>query len=76
MFFGSIIFVLWLLSVGIHVFVILFVFARGDVVEPLFVVEIPLHGFLYSFLKLQAWLPAEFCLELARVDGVTGHTLH
>ena len=48
------------------------IIARGDVFKPCFIVEIPLNCLFNSFLKLQRRLPAEFCLELARVDGVTG----
>ena len=45
---------------------------RGYIVEPLLVLEIPLHGLFYSFLELERGFPAKFCLKLARVDGVTG----
>ena len=45
---------------------------RGYIVEPLLILEIPLYCFLYTFLKLERWLPTEFCLKFARVDGVTG----
>lgn len=58
------------LSVFIHVLVVFLVFAGCDVVHPLFVVEIPLDCLLYAFLELQRWLPAEFLLQLGRVDGV------
>ena len=47
------------------------VIARGNVVHPFLVIEIPLHGLLDSLLKLERWLPTEFLLKLARVDGVT-----
>ena len=57
-------------TVLIHLLVILFVFSRGDVVHPVLVVEIPAHGLLDPFLKLEARLPAEFRLEFAAVDGV------
>ena len=34
------------------------------------VLEVPADSFFDSFLELQAWLPSQFALELARVDGV------
>ena len=41
-----------MLSGGVHVVVVVLVVARGDVVEPLLVVQIPAHGFLDALLKL------------------------
>ena len=40
-------------------------------IHPFLVLEIPFHGFLDTLLKLERWLPAEFLLELARIDGIT-----
>ena len=40
-------------------------------IHPFLVLEIPFYGFLDTFLKLERWLPAEFLLELARIDGIT-----
>ena len=40
-------------------------------IHPLLVLEIPFYGLLDTLLKLERWLPAEFLLELARIDGVT-----
>ena len=40
-------------------------------IHPFLILKIPFYGFLYTLLKLERWLPAEFLLELARVDGVT-----
>ena len=40
-------------------------------IHPFLVIEIPLHSFFDTLLKLERWLPAEFLLKLARVDGVT-----
>ena len=39
---------------------------RGD-----FRKEIPFHGFLDTLLKLERWLPAEFFLQLSRVNSIT-----
>ena len=40
-------------------------------IHPFLVIEIPLYGFLDTLLKLERWFPAEFLLQLSRVDGVT-----
>ena len=40
-------------------------------IHPFLVIEIPLYGFLDTLLKLERWLPTEFLLQLAGVDGVT-----
>ena len=58
------------LPVLIHALVVLLVFARSYVVHPFLVLEVPADSFFDSFLELQAWLPSQFALELARVDGV------
>ncbi len=60
------------LPILIHRFVILFVVAAGDVVEPFLVVEVPAHSLFDAFLELQRRFPAEFLLELGGVDGVAG----
>ena len=60
------------LPVPVHFFVILFVVAAGDVVEPFLVVEVPAHRLLDAFLELQARFPAQFLLELGGIDGVAG----
>ena len=39
-------------AVAVHVVVIFLVFARGDVVDPVLVVEVPFHRLLDAFLKL------------------------
>ena len=54
----------------IHILIILLILSGGDAIHPLLVVEVPADGLLYAFLKLEARFPAEFCLELAAVDGV------
>ena len=60
------------LPVSVHFFVILFVVAARDVVEPFLVVEVPAHRLLDAFLELEAWFPAQLLLELGRVDRVAG----
>ena len=54
----------------VHLVVILLVVAARNVVHPLLVVKVPADCLFYAFLKLQARLPAEFALQLARVDGI------
>ena len=39
--------------------------------HPFLVLEIPFYGFFDTLLKLERWLPTQFLLELARIDGVT-----
>ena len=50
------------LSVGIHIVVVALIVAGEDVVRPRLVVEVPLHGLLDAFLKLQARLPAKLAV--------------
>ena len=40
-------------------------------IHPFLVIQVPLYCFLNTLLKLQRWLPTQFLLQLARVDGVT-----
>ena len=58
------------LSVFILILVIALVVARGDVVHPVLMVEIPFHGLLYLLLELQARLPAQLALKLAAGNGI------
>ena len=39
-------------------------------VDPVLVLEVPLHGLLQTFLELEAGLPAELVVQLRRVDSV------
>jgi len=59
------------LSILIHPLIILLIFPRSNMIHPFLVLEIPFYGFLDTLLKLERWLPAEFLLKLARVDGIT-----
>ena len=38
--------------------------ALADVVDPVLVFEVPLHGLLQTFLELEAGLPAELAVQL------------
>ena len=58
------------LPILIHLHIILFVFARGNIVHPVLMVEIPADRLFNAFLKLEARFPAESRLEFAAVDGV------
>ena len=58
------------LPVLIHLLIVFFVLAGGDVVHPLLVVEIPAYRLLDSLLELQRGFPAQFLLQLARVDRI------
>ena len=39
-------------------------------VDPVLVLEVPLHGLLQTFLELKAGLPTELAVQLRRVDGI------
>ena len=38
--------------------------ALADVVDPVLMLEVPLHGLLQAFLELEAGLPAELAVQL------------
>ena len=59
-----------LLPVFIHGFVVFLVFARGDMVHPLLVFEVPAHGFFDALLELQRGFPAQLVFQFARIDGI------
>ena len=40
-------------------------------IHPFLIIKIPLYGFFDTLLKQERWLPAEFLLELAKIDGIT-----
>ena len=40
-------------------------------IHPFLILKIPFYGLLDTLLKQERWLPTEFLLKLARVDGVT-----
>ena len=40
-------------------------------IHPFLILEIPFYSLLDTLLKLERWLPAEFLLQLSRVDGIT-----
>ena len=40
-------------------------------IHPFLILQIPLHGLLDTLLKLERWLPAQFLLQLSRVNSIT-----
>src|SRR5438874_1239879 len=47
------------------------VIARGDLIYPRFIVEVPVNSFPNSTVKCLAWLPSQLALHLARVHGIS-----
>ena len=64
------IFTSWLSSL-IHRVIILLVVTARHVVHPFLVVQVPAYRLLDALFKLQARFPAQFLLQLCRVDGIT-----
>lgn len=60
----------WLSSL-IHRVIILLVVTARHVVHPFLVVQVPAYRLLDALFKLQARFPAQFLLQLRRVDGIT-----
>ena len=60
------------LTLAVHLFVVGLIVTTRDILEPLFIIEIPLYCFLDAFLKLEARLPSQFSLQLGGVDGIAG----
>ena len=50
---------------AIHPFIILLILHRSNMIHPFLVLEIPLHSFFVTLLKLERWLPTEFLLQLS-----------
>lgn len=67
---SSFIFSSWLSSL-IHRVIILLVVTARYVVHPFLVVQVPAYRLLDTLFKLQARFPAQFLLQLRRVDGIT-----
>lgn len=64
------IFTSWLSSL-IHRVIILLVVTARHVVHPFLVVQVPAYRLLDALFKLQARFPAQFLLQLRRIDGIT-----
>ena len=54
----------------VHLCVVFFILARGDIVHPLLVVQIPADGLFDTFFELEARFPAQFGLQLVGIDGI------
>src|SRR5690606_37046162 len=50
--------------------VIFLVISRSDILQPCLIRQIPVHGFFYSFLKLQARLPSKFFIDLGSINRI------
>ena len=50
------------LSIFIHPLIILLILPRSNMIHPFLVLEIPLHRFFDTLLKLERWLPTQFLL--------------
>ena len=55
----------------IHILIILLILPRSNMIHPFLVLEIPFYGLLDTLLKLERWLPTDFLLEFARIDGIS-----
>ena len=60
-----------ILSIFIHIIIILLILPRSNMIHPFLVIEIPLHCFFDTLLKLERWFPTEFLRQLSRIDGIT-----
>ena len=58
------------LTILIHFFIISLILSRSNVIHPLLVLQVPFHRLLNPLFKLQARFPAQFLLQLSRIDGV------
>ena len=56
-----------MLSVAVHVLVVLLVLARGDVVHPRLVVQIPADSFVDTLLELETGAPAQLAVQFRSV---------
>ena len=55
----------------IHPLIILLILPKSNMIHPFLVLEISLHRFFDTLLKLERWLQTDFLLEFARIDGIT-----
>jgi len=60
-----------LLSIPIHLLIVLLILSADDFFPPVSVLEVPLDGLLYSVFELCLRQPAEFVVDLGRVDGIS-----
>ena len=58
------------LFLAVHILVIMLIVTIDDMLPPILMLEVPLDSLLDAVLKLRLRLPAEFRVDLRRVDGV------
>ena len=58
------------LAILVHVFVVVLVFTGDDGFPPFFVIQIPLNGFFDTVCEFGFRQPAQFVVDLGRVDGI------
>ena len=58
------------LFLAIHIFIVMLIVTIDDMLPPVLVLKIPLDRLLDAVLELRLRLPAEFRVDLRRVDGV------
>src|SRR5579859_4413699 len=59
-----------LLSFAVLFIVKFLIVAGGHLFYPVLVREIPVDGFFQAFLELERGFPAQFLVELCRIDGI------
>lgn len=59
-----------ILSPLIHIFVILFVVAAGDVVHPVLMLKVPLDGLFYAF-RIAGMVPSQDLAAICSSHGIT-----
>ena len=64
-------FMSFLLAVFIHFFIVILIFAGNNRFPPVLIVQIPPDGFLNAVCKLCFRKPAQFIVNLCRVNGIT-----
>ena len=57
--------------IAVHFFIVVLIFAGNNVLPPLLIFQIPLNGLFDSVCKLCLRQPAQFVVDLGRVDGIT-----
>ena len=57
--------------IAVHFFIVVLIFTGNDILPPLLIVQIPLNGLFDTVCKLCFRQPAQFVVDLGRVDGIT-----
>lgn len=56
--------------IAVHFFIVVLIFTGNNVLPPLLIVQIPLNGLFDTVCKLCLRQPAQFVVDLGRVDGI------